>query len=381
MKFLVLGAGAQGSAAAFDLLRRPEVNEVILADQHVDNPRPYLEEYLGGRLKTRVIDARDRSTVQPIMGGVDAVLCALPYYFNAEMTDLALEAGAHFCDLGGNTAIVQEQLKQNARAEAAGLSVIPDCGLAPGLVNILAQAGIDALDEAERVELFVGGLPQHPKPPLNYQIVYSMEGVIDYATTPGLALEGGKVKQVEPLEDLETLQFDDLGELEACNTAGGISTMPYRYEGKVDHMTYKTLRYPGHTHLMKAMRDIGLFSQEPIDVDGTMVVPRRAFIKAVTPHLTNSAGEDVVVLRVDVRGKKDGKTHGVRLEVIDYYDAEHGVTAMMRTTGYSLAITGFLQAQGQVNELGVKTPDQAMPADLYLRELARSGIEVKERTI
>ena len=381
MKFLVLGAGAQGSAAAFDLLRRPEVEEVVLADQHVDNPRSYLTEYLGGRLQTRVIDARDRNTVQPIMGGVDGVLCALPYYFNSEMTDLALEAGAHFCDLGGNTAIVREQMKRNARAEAAELSVIPDCGLAPGLVNILAQAGIDVLDETERVELFVGGLPQHPKPPLNYQIVFSLEGVIDYATTPGLALEGGKVTEVAPLADLETLEFEGLGELEAFNTAGGISTMPYRYEGKVDHMTYKTLRYPGHTHLMKAMRDIGLFSQEPIDVDGTMVVPRRAFIKAVTPHLTNPAGEDVVVLRVDVRGRKDGKTHGVRFEVIDYYDAEHGVTAMMRTTGYSLAITGFLQAQRQVNELGVRTPDQAMPADLYLRELARSGIEVKERTI
>ncbi len=381
MKFLVLGAGAQGSAAALDLLQRAEVSGVVLADRHVDNPRAYLRPYLGGDLRMQVVDAEDRSSVQALMGGVDGVLCALPYYFNAKMMDLALEAGAHFCDLGGNTAIVQQQQKQDARAKAAGLSVIPDCGLAPGLVNILAQAGIDALDETNSVELFVGGLPQHPQPPLNYQIVFSMEGVIDYATTPGLILEGGELKEVEPLGDLETLQFEELGELEAFNTAGGISTMPYRYQGAVDHMSYKTLRYPGHTHLMRAMRDIGLFSEDAIDVDGVQVVPRRAFIKAVTPHLANPAGEDLVVLRVDVKGVKDGETTGVRYELIDYYDAEHGVTAMMRTTGYSLAITAFLQARGQVNELGVRTPDQAMPADLYLRELARSGIEVMEMAL
>lgn len=381
MKFLVLGAGAQGSAAAFELLQRPEVEQVILADRTVDSPLPYLTEYIGERLDLRTIDAQDRGGVQGIMGGVDGVLCALPYYFNARMTELAIEEGAHFCDLGGNTAIVQEQLEMNARAEAAQLSVIPDCGLAPGMVNILAQAGIDALDHTESVELFVGGLPQHPKPPLNYQIVYSMEGVIDYATTPGLVLEGATIKQVEPLEDLETLHFDGLGDLEAFNTAGGISTMPYRYAGIIDRMSYKTLRYPGHTHLMRAMRDIGLFAEDPIDVDGAAVVPRRAFIRAVTPHLTNPAGEDLVVLRVDVRGTQDEQPAGVRYEVIDYYDAEHGVTAMMRTTGYSLAVTGFLQASGLVNELGVRTPDQAIPADLYLRELARSGIEVRRSAL
>ncbi|MEZ4417295.1 MAG: saccharopine dehydrogenase C-terminal domain-containing protein [Gemmatimonadota bacterium] len=377
MKFLVLGAGAQGSAAAFDLLRRPEVEGVILADQRVDHPKPFLKPYIGKRLELRALNAKDEPAVQALMGGVDGVLCALPYYFNAPMTELALESGCHFCDLGGNTAIVLQQRELDQAAQAAGLSVIPDCGLAPGMVNILAQDGMDSLDQTTSVELFVGGLPQHPKPPLNYQVVFSLEGVIDYATTPVLVLAGGKVTEVEPLGDLETLTFEGLGDLEAFNTAGGISLMPYRYQGQVDRMVYKTLRYPGNTYLMRAMRDIGLFDEEPIDVDGQQVVPRRSFIAAVSPHLQNPEGDDLVVLRVDVRGTRNGKAAGVRYELIDYYDAEHGVTAMMRSTGYSLAITALMQADGRVERMGVCTPDEAMPADAYLAELKRSGIEVK----
>ncbi|MEZ4424458.1 MAG: saccharopine dehydrogenase C-terminal domain-containing protein [Gemmatimonadota bacterium] len=380
MKFLVLGAGAQGSAAAFDLLRRPEVEQVILADQRVDDPRPFLKPYVGDRLELRPLDARNESAVQALMAGVDGVLCALPYYFNRPMTELALEAGSHFCDLGGNTAIVRQQRELHEAARAAGLSVIPDCGLAPGMVNILAQAGIDDLDTTNAVELFVGGLPQHPKPPLNYQVVFSLEGVIDYATTPVLVLQDGKVAEVEPLGDLETVSFDALGDLEAFNTAGGISLMPYRYQGRIDRMVYKTLRYPGNTYLMRAMRDIGLFGHEPIDVDGQTVVPRRAFIAAVTPHLRNPDGDDLVVLRVDIRGTLAGKPALIRYELIDYYDTEHGVTAMMRSTGYSLAATAVLQADGRVSELGVRTPDEAVPADAYLDELRRSGVEVVRKT-
>jgi hypothetical protein len=125
------------------------------------------------------------------MEGMTSVVCALPYYFNLPMTKLAIEAGANFADLGGNTEIVEGQRKLDAKATAAGVSVIPDCGLAPGMVNILAQAGIDELDHTESVRMWVGGLPQNPEPPLNYQIVYSMEGVLDYYTTPGAGAQGG----------------------------------------------------------------------------------------------------------------------------------------------------------------------------------------------
>ncbi|NIR36931.1 MAG: saccharopine dehydrogenase, partial [Actinobacteria bacterium] len=199
------------------------------------------------------------------------------------------------------TELVDRQKELSGDAVAAGVSVVPDCGLAPGMVNILAQGGIDALDEVDSVRIFVGGLPQDPKPPLNYQIVYSMEGVLDYYTTPVLVLEGGAVVEKEALTEIEEVDFPEpVGRLEAFLTAGGISRMPYRYQGRIPSMTYKTLRYPGHARLMKAIRDLGLLDLEPVDVGGVEVRPRDAFIAAVTPKLLNPNGNDLVAMRVVV---------------------------------------------------------------------------------
>lgn len=376
MKFLVLGGGAQGSACALDLLRRDDVEEVVLADLEVGELRPFLRDHAGGRLRPLSVDAGDARQVAAAMEGVDAVACALPYYFNLEMARLALGAGAHFCDLGGNTRIVEQQKELDGEAREAGVSVIPDCGLAPGMVNILAQGGIDALDEVDSVRIFVGGLPQHPRPPLNYQIVYSMEGVLDYYTTPVLVLEDGEVVEKEALTGLERVEFSEpVGELEAFYTAGGISLMPFRFEGQIPSMSYKTLRYPGHADLMKAIRDLGLLSQEPVEIEGRPVIPRDFFIEVVSPRLRNPDGDDLVAMRVEVRGRRGGEPRGVRWEMVDRYDAERGVTAMMRTTGYSLATTAWLQARGEV-EPGVHTPAESIDLDAFVRELAGCGVEI-----
>ena len=257
------------------------------------------------------------------------------------------------------------------------MNVVPDCGLAPGMVNILAQAGIDALDETEAVKILVGGLPQDPQPPLHYQIVYSMEGVLDYYTTLSVVLEDGKLVRKEALSEVESVEFPEpVGSLEAFHTAGGISTMPYRYQGRIPTMEYKTLRYPGHATVMRAIRDLGLLSQQPVSHKGTLVVPRDLFIQIVTPRLRNPEGRDLVALRVEVRGRRDGAEATVRYDLTDFYDPEHHVTAMMRTTGYSLAITSLMQVDGRIGETGVRTPDECVPAEAYISELARLGVEV-----
>ncbi|RMH17604.1 MAG: saccharopine dehydrogenase [Gemmatimonadetes bacterium] len=378
MKVMVLGGGAQGSAAAFDLVGRDAVDEVVIADVNVDAVPAFLEPHVGGKLRLERVDATDEDAVRAAMVGMDAVVCALPYYFNLSMTRLAIEAGAHYCDLGGNTEIVEQQKQLDAQARERGVSVIPDCGLAPGMVNILAQAGIDAMDRTESVKIWVGGLPQHPKPPLNYQIVYSMHGVLDYYTTRALILENGEPREVEALDGMESVEFPEpVGELEAFYTAGGISSMPYRYRGKIPTMWYKTLRYPGHAHIMRAIRELGLIDQDPIEVGGCEVSPREFFIETVSPRLRNPDGDDLVALRVEVKGTRPGGPHTVRYDLVDFYDAEHGITAMMRTTGYSLAITGVMQVDGRVAGPGVHTPDEAVPAGPYLEELARHGIDVK----
>ena len=379
MKYLVLGGGKQGSACALELARRDDTELVVVADVTIDDPAPFLRPLIGDRVEMRAVDATDAGQVAAAMHGMDAVACALPYYFNVDMTRLAIDAGAHFCDLGGNTELVDKQKAFDPDAKEAGVSVVPDCGLAPGMVNILAQGGIDALDTVDSVEIFVGGLPQDPKPPLNYQIVYSMEGVLDYYTTPVLVLEDGAVVEKDALSGLEQVQFPEpVGTLEAFLTAGGISRMPYRYEGQIPDMTYKTLRYPGHAELMKAIRELGLLSLEPVDVAGSPVRPRDAFIAAVTPQLSNPDGDDLVAMRVVVQGTKDGAPSSVSYQMIDFYDADTGVTAMMRTTGYSLAATAVLQAR-RVVPPGVHTPSECVPADAYIAALADCGIVI-ERT-
>ena len=378
MKVLVLGGGAQGSAAAYDLLLDEGVEKVIIGDVQDETVAPFLRPWLGGKLEVRKVDARDPESVRPVMQGMTAVVCALPYYFNLPMTELAIECGAHFADLGGNTEIVEAQRKLDAKARAAGVSIIPDCGLAPGMVNILAQSGIDTLDQADSVRMWVGGLPQNPEPPLNYQIVYSMEGVLDYYTTPGLVLHGGEPAEVEALTGLESVDFPaPLGTLEAFYTAGGISTLPYRYQGQLTTMEYKTLRYPGHAGIMKAIRDLELLSDIPVQVGDSEITPRQFFIDRVTPQLKKPGGRDLVALRVAISGTLNGKPHTIQYDLLDTFDEKTGITAMMRTTGYSLALTGVMQGRGQIRELGVRTPDETVDPEAYVEGLRKRGIQIQ----
>ncbi len=381
MRFLVIGAGKQGSACALDLLQQPQVASVVLADKVVGRIPSFLEPHKGGkRLELLRLDLADHAAVRGAMGRVDGVLSAVPYYHNADLTKLAVAAGVHFADLGGNTDIVLQQKQLDAEVKAKRLTVVPDCGLAPGMVNILAAEGIRRLDNTESVRIYVGGLPQHPEPPLNYMVVYSLEGALDYYTTPSRILRGGKVVQVEALSELERIDFPaPIGTLEAFHTGGGISLMPFSYEGRIPVMEYKTLRYPGHVAIMKPIRELGLLDTTPIDVNGAdhKVSPRQLFIAAAGPKLTKPRGRDLVALRVDVTGTKDGKHAGTRWQLVDRYDERLNVSSMMRTTGYSLAITGLMQLEGKI-EPGVHVPDECVPAAPYVAELAKRGIVIEE---
>ena len=379
MRMLVLGAGLQGSACAYDLLQNPEVTQVRLADLHFDHLPRFLKPLAGPRLIPTPLDVRDREAVLALMRESDAVMSAIPYYFNLQLAECAVEAGVHFCDLGGNTEIVFQQKALADKAIAKGVTVVPDCGVAPGMVNILAQYGIAQLDAVNSVRIFVGGLPQNPEPPLNYQIVYSLEGVLDYYTTLSWVVRNGKRVQMTALSELETVSFPEpVGGLEAFHTAGGLSTMAFRYEGKISTMEYKTLRYPGHAAMMETIRDLGLLDLEPVDVKGVKVVPRDLFVSVVGPRLTKPKGKDLLALRVTVTGTKHNKPATRQFDLIDLYDEAHGISAMMRTTGYSLSITGQMQARGQVTPPGVWTPDECMPAAAYIAELRQRGMDVRE---
>ena len=378
MRMLVLGAGLQGSACAYDLLQRPEVKRVTLADLHPGRLPAFLKKKKDKRLVTARLDVKQAERLRRLLQGHDAVMNALPYFFNYPVSKAAVRAGLHYCDLGGNTEIVQKQKTLHAAALKKHVSVIPDCGLAPGMVNIIAAEGIRRVGDAQTVKIFVGGLPQKPEPPLNYQIVYSLEGALDYYTTPSWVLRGGRPERVDALSEIESVDFPPpVGTLEAFHTGGGISTMPWAYSGKVDTMEYKTLRYPGHVAIMRPIRELGLLGLNAVTVKGTKVVPRDAFIATVSPQLTKPNGRDLVALRVEVTGRSGRR---VAWQLINYYDDATGISAMMRTTGYSLAITGLMQADGRVTAMGVHTPDEAVPFRAYVDELKRRGVEIREVT-
>jgi lysine 6-dehydrogenase len=375
MRMLVLGAGLQGSACAYDLLRQPEVERVTLADLDPKRIPAFLKKKVGKRLVLARVDVKQTSRLRALMRGHDAVMNASPYHFNYEVSKAAAQTGLHCADLGGNTEIVQRQKTLDAAARKKRVSIIPDCGLAPGMVNIIAAEGIRRVGDADSVKIFVGGLPQHPEPPLNYQIVYSLEGALDYYTTPSWVLRDGQPARVDALSEIESVEFPaPVGTLEAFHTGGGISTMPWAYAGRVRTMEYKTLRYPGHVAIMRPVRELGLLETKPVSVKGTKIVPRDAFIATVSPKLTKPNAPDLVALRVEVKGR-GGR---VAWQLIDYADQKAGVSAMMRTTGYSLAITGLMQVDGRISATGAHTPDEAVPFQPYVDELKKRGVEIRE---
>ena len=210
--------------------------------------------------------------------------------------------------------------------------------------------------------------------------MYSLHGVLDYYTTPSWVVRDGEPRQVDALTEIERVDFPDpVGELEAFHTAGGLSTMPWTYQRKIRNMEYKTLRYPGHAQIMRAIRSLGLLDLTPIAVRGQSVVPRDVFIASAEPRLRQPDGRDLVALRVEVEGRKAGEPIRVVYDLLDYFDEANGISAMERTTGYSLSITGQLQVTGRTRSPGVFTPDQAVPADPYVAELDKRGIRIQHR--
>lgn len=374
MHILVLGAGLQGSACAYDLLRQDDVTEVTVADLAPDRLAEFVPT--DARLHRIRADFGDFAGMHALMTGHDIVLSAAPYYFNLDLARAAIAAGCHFSDLGGNTQIVRDQLALAREARAAGVTLVPDVGLAPGMINVIASEGIRRLDAPRSIRMYVGGLPQNPRPPLNYQVAYSLEGMLDYYDTLSWMLRDGEPQQVEALTEIETLDFGELGDLEAFHTAGGASLQPWDYADELDELFYKTLRYPGHAEYMKAFKTLGLIDLEPIDVKGTKVVPRDAFIACIEPHL-NLHEPDLVALRVIAEGDRDGGPATITFNVVDRMDEASGITAMERTTGYTLSIVGLFLGRGVIAEAGAGPSYRLIPYAPYVEELAARGIEVR----
>jgi lysine 6-dehydrogenase len=380
-RYAVLGAGRQGTACAYDMIKFGDADSVILADQSLavaEAAAARVNRLLAtDKARGLQLDVTDREALAAALAGVDAFLSAVPYYFNLEITRAAVEAGASMCDLGGNTDLVREQLKLDPQARAAGISIVPDCGQVPGMGTTLMVYAMSFLDEPEEVLMWDGGLPQHPRPPFDYLLTFNIAGLTNEYDESPIFLRDGKPTLVPTMDELEQLDFPEpVGRLEAFTTGGGVSTMPWTFEGKLKILQNKTVRYPGHFAQLRAFYDLGLWGTEPLRVGEQEVVPRDLFHALFEPLVTFPEDKDVVVIRIRATGLKDGQRTEVILDLMDFYDDETGFTAMERTTGWDGAIVAEMMARGQTPR-GAVPLELSVPPDPFVEELAKRGIEVK----
>lgn len=375
--YVVLGAGMQGVAAAYDFAKFGEAEQVTLVDTSAEMAAAGSER-INRLLGTSIVrnlqaDVKDGKRISEILSQADVCLSAVPYFFNEELTKLAIEAACSFCDLGGNTEVVFRQHDMSAKAEAAGVTIAPDCGLAPGMANVLAAHGIRRIENPQKALIRVGGLPQEPKPPLGYSLVFSMEGLSNEYFGKAHVLRRGQRVEVETFTELEKIEFPPpFGICEAFMTAGGTSTCPWTFEGKVQEFDEKTIRYPGHFEKMKAVHEMGLLNLEPVKVGDQEVVPRQLFHAVVEPLLKTGDPRDVVLLRVTVTAQ----TEQMVFELIDYYDEKTGFTAMQRTTGWGAAIVGIMMAKGGLLKGSVRI-EEAVDSARYIEQMQKRGFDLQ----
>jgi lysine 6-dehydrogenase len=380
--YVVLGSGRQGAAAAYDMAKWGEAKKIILADLDVDTAKKAAErvnKLVGKALADPIqVDAVDLHAIRETLEGADACLSALPYSMNLAVTNVALAAGVNFCDLGGSTDIAMKQHAFDEVARGAGISIIPNCGQVPGMGTTLMVRAIELLDKAVDVYAWDGGIPQTPRPPFDYLMTFHIAGLTNEYDQPAMFIRDGKVTEVPQMTELETVEFPEpIGTLEAFVAGGGTDTMPWTYEGKLRTLQNLTLRYPGHFAQLRAFYDLGLWSLEPIEVNGMQVVPREVFHTLFLPKVDFPEDKDLVIVRVKAIGEKDGKTAEALVEVIDYYDEDTGFTAMERGTGWSAAIVAEMMARGETPK-GAGGVEKMVPAKAFVDELNRHGIKVSE---
>ncbi len=378
MRISVIGAGSIGATIAHELHAIPEVDLVQVCDARARSLQALQDGLSSPRLRSFQIDARDLFVLKTIIEHSDVVIGAAPTGKNAALAELCVDLGIHYCDLGGADPVVESLLRLDASARAQNVWVVPNCGLAPGLINVLCLHGLDQFDEVEAAQLRVGDIPLDPTPPFNFTVSWSPEKIIEDYTNPVQLIEDGEVTTHAPLSHLEHLYFaPPFGELEAFCTQGGLSTLARSLEGKVPHLDHKTIRWPGHAAQMQFLLALGFGEAQTIDVR-THLTYRDVLVRKMRQRL-GSEQPDVLLMRVLVRGKKNGVEKTLLYETIEEYDAEDKTTAMRRATAIPTVVLALRLARGEVPGGGAAPPEYVVDRGAYLDAIRERGIGIRER--
>jgi lysine 6-dehydrogenase len=377
MRAVVIGCGRMGSVAAEDLTKSDI--EVCVADKDAARAKETAKRIGKGNVTWLRLDASNKNELIKALKDFDLALGFLPPKFGFSLIEACINAGKNLVDV---SYMPENPLVLHEEAVEADVTVVPSCGLAPGISNILVGHAVAELDKTHKVHIMVGGLPQTPVPPLGYVITWSPESLIDEYTSKARIIKDGKKTEVEALNGLEEVMFQGVGKLEAFYT-DGLRTLLYTIEG-VNEMWEKTLRYPGHAEKIKLLRELGLFNDEEVIVEGCRITPRKVTARLFEKKLVKPDVKDVVVLRVEVFGLKNGKKTGYVYELVDFYDEKSGTTAMARTTAYTASIVANLILTKVINLKGVVPPERlGMDKGIYqkiMAELDRRGIKIIEKT-
>lgn len=379
MKIGVLGSGLMGKEAARDLVASEGVTKVGLADINFERASEIRDQLNSPKLTAYQVNAADEEELADYMREFDVIINALFYSFNEIVAKTAIKVGVNSIDLGGHIGHVTDKLlDMKDDAEKAGVTLIPDLGVAPGMINILSGHGAGKLDQAKSIRLFVGGIPVRPEAPLEYNHVFSMEGLFDHYTDRALIIRNGNKQEVPALSEVEQVHFEKFGPLEAFHTSGGTSTLSHSYPN-LETLEYKTIRYPGHAEKFKLLVDLNLTREDySVDVNGQKINPREVFLKVLDPIVELGEKDDAVLLRVVVSGVKDGEPTSFEYEMTTFKDRENQVTAMARATANTISTVAQMIANGTISKKGVYPPEQIVPGDVYIEEMGKRDVYISE---
>jgi lysine 6-dehydrogenase len=381
LKVTVFGSGLMGSAIARDLARSSEVDEVEVYDIDQKQLKSLIKSEPSGKLSAKRHDVTHRSDTAKLLKGSDVGVGALPHGLSEYAIESALRAGVSFVDLIFGWRFTRGKVHHAAKKK--GITIVPACGLAPGLTNILAMQAAEEMEAVDEVHIKVGGIPERPKPPLNYRIVFSFEAVLEEYIRKAKIVKNGKLTEVEALSGLETITFPSpVGKCE-CFYTDGLSTLTETMKG-VKEMDEKTIRWPGHVAQIRTLLECGLLETHPVLLDRVRIVPRRFVSKVLSERINLGNERDLTLLQVDAIGRSKRRRVHRRYQMIDRYDPGRRLTSMARTTAFPCSIAAQMLGAGLVREKGLVPPELAFRSSLrreFMNQLHDRGIEIVSRQV
>jgi len=384
MKILVLGCGLMGPTVAKDCVESKDVAKVTGCDINEEQLKRCSQFVANKKFETSKLDITDHKALLKRMKDFDVVVNAAASRFSLNILKAATETGVNLVDLSGAHYPLEGEL--HVHVKKSNITVIPDCGVDPGLADILAGHGMGLVDEVEDVSSMCGGLPRHPVPPLNYKIVFGGKKMPIQPGKVPVILNGKKV-EVNRYDDVEPVHIEGFEEMEAFYDEHSSSLLNFCMEKGVKTFQGKTIRYRGFIDTLRVLQSLGTLSEEPVVHHGQEIVPLNFFHELVYPavRFDREAGDrDVTILLVRIVGKKGNSHMCITYEMVDFYDEEKGITSMARTTGYTAAIIARMLARGDINQKGIHWPVHIIKGKLFeefMKSLKKRGIEVTEKIL